>query len=286
MIAVTGATGNVGRALVGRLAAAGTPVRALVRDPHRARLPAATDVTPLTVAPEPTAMTAQFTGVTSLFLHASVTGDHTAAFLTAARAAGVEHVVVLSSIAVEDDPAHDTFIHTWHRGLEQHVRDSGLDWTFLRPGVFATNALQWAPQIHAGDTVRGPYAKGVSSPLHEADIAAVAHHALTERHSATAHVLTGPEALTTEEQLAAIAQALGRPLTYTEIPPQDVVPEMFPIIPADLVPGFVEALATTVGTTPPLTATVQDVTGTPARTFAQWAKDHADDFRPTSPSGT
>ncbi|MEI5099984.1 NAD(P)H-binding protein [Streptomyces sp. PmtG] len=279
MIVVTGATGNVGRALVTQLTTHHTPVRALTRHPQRADLPPTAHTTQLTVTADPTDMTAQFDGATALFLHAAVTGEHTAAFLTAARTAGIEHVVVLSSIAVEDDPTHDTFIHTWHRTLEQDVRDSGLDWTFLRPGVFSTNALQWATQIHAGDTVRGPYANGVSSPLHEADIAAVARHALTERHTATAHVLTGPEALTTEEQITAIGHAIGRPLTYTEIPPHDVTPDLFPIIPADMVPGFVEALATTVDTTPPLTTTVEQVIGTPARTFTQWAKDHADDFR-------
>ncbi|MGA4842592.1 SDR family oxidoreductase [Streptomyces sp. G45] len=279
MIVVTGATGNVGRALVHQLTAADTPVRALTRDPARAHLPPAADTTRLVVTPEPADMTVQFKGARQLFLHASVTGDHTTAFLAAARAAGVEHVVVLSSIAVEDDPAHDTFIHTWHRTLEQDVRDSGLDWTFLRPGVFATNALQWAWQIKQGDTVRGPYADGVSTPIHEGDIAAVARHALTERHSATAHALTGPAPITTAQQIAAIGDAVGRSLTYQEITPDEVAPEMFPIIPADMVPAFVAALAHTVEHEPPLTTTVEDVTGTPARTFAEWARDHADDFR-------
>ncbi|MEV0437365.1 NAD(P)H-binding protein [Streptomyces spectabilis] len=282
MIVVTGATGNVGSALVTQLTAADTPVRALVRDPHRAHLPATADLTRLTVSAEPADMTAQFDGADALFLHASVTGEHTTAVLAAARAAGVQHVTVLSSIAVEDDPAHDTFIHTWHRALEQDVRDSGLDWTFLRPGVFATNTLQWAWQIHEGDTVRGPYARSVLSPIHEADIAAVARHSLLERHHGTAHVLTGPEAITTEDQITAIAHAIGRPLTYTEIPPHDVVPEMFPLIPADMVPGFVASLAGTVDTAPTLTTTVEAVTGTPARTYAQWAHDHADDFRTTN----
>ncbi|WP_172385462.1 SDR family oxidoreductase [Streptomyces sp. MNP-20] len=284
MIVVSGATGNVGSALIGQLTTTDTPVRALVRDPDRAHLPPTAEVTRLTVSAEPADMTAQFDGADALFLHASVTGDHTAAFLAAARTAGVRHVTVLSSIAVEDapDPEHESFIHTWHRALEQDVRDSGLDWTFLRPGVFATNTLQWVRQIHAGDTVRGPYARGVHSPIHEADIAAVARHSLLERHTGAAHVLTGPEAITTEEQIAAIAHAIGRPLTYTEIPPQDVVPDMFPLIPADLVPGFVASLATTVDTAPPLTTTVQTVTGRPARTYAQWAQDHADDFRTTN----
>ncbi|MFD9908573.1 SDR family oxidoreductase [Streptomyces sp. NPDC059063] len=278
MIVVTGATGNVGRALVHQLTAAGAPVRALTRDPQRADLPAAADVTPLVVTPDPADMTAQFDGAKELFLHVAAPGDHTAAFLAAARTAGVEHVVALSTIAVEDGPEADSFIHTMHRKLEQDVRDSGLDWTFLRPGVFSTNSLQWAWQIKQSDTVRGPFANGVSTPIHEADIAAVARHALQERHHGIAHALTGPAPITNEQQIAAIGEAIGRPLTYAEIPPEEVVPEMFPIIPAEMVPYFIKALAATVDADPPLTATVEKVTGTPARTFAQWARDHSGDY--------
>lgn len=283
MIVVTGATGNVGRALVSQLTAADTPVRALTRDPQRANLPAGADAVRLVVSSEPADMAAQFAGATALFLHVAAGGEHTVPLLAAARDAGVEHVVVLSSIAVEDGAREGSPIHAMHIDLEQQVRDSGIDWTFLRPGAFSTNSRQWAPQIRTGDTVRGPFAKATSAPIHEADIAAVAHRALVERHAGVAHSLTGPAAATTEEQIQAIGDALGRELRFVEIPPEEVGTDLFPHVPAEMLPRMLELFATTVGVEPAITDTVEKVTGAPARTFAQWAKDHADDFRAPGP---
>lgn len=65
--------------------------------------------------------------------------------------------------------------------VERLIATSGLQWTFLRPGMFATNALGWwAPQIRAGDVVRWPYLEVPTAPIDERDIAAVAVHTLTD----------------------------------------------------------------------------------------------------------
>ncbi|WP_037668718.1 NmrA family NAD(P)-binding protein [Streptomyces griseus] len=271
MIAVTGATGNVGRALVERLTAAGRPVRALTRDPRRADLPDTAEVVPLH-HDDPTA---PFQGVTKLFLYVQA-----ADLLDAARAAGVRHVVLLSSGIIQDGADETHPIHVMHATVERRLRDSGLEWTFLRPNAFSTNALQWAPQTRAGDTVRGIFADGLSAPIHEDDIAAVAERALLDDgHTGAVHRLTGPEATTNAEQIDAIGRALGRDLRFIEIPPQDAGPELFPNVPPAMVQALVASFAATVGVPPEITTTVEDLTGAPARTFATWSTDHADDFR-------
>ena len=276
MIVVTGATGNVGRALVERLAAAGRPVRALTRDPRRAGLPQRAEVVRHQLD-DPAAL---FEGATHLFLNLQAVGDTTPALLDAARAAGVRHVVMLSSGIVREGADTSHPIYVWHVKAEQEVRDSGLQWTFLRPHMFATNTFQWAPQIRAGDTVRGAYADAVAAPIHEDDIAAVAERALLDGgHEGTAHRLTGPEPVTTAQQITAIGHAIGRDLRFTEIPADEVDPELFPHVPPEMLRGLLRGLAASVGTTPEITTTVQHITGTPARTFATWAKDHAPDFR-------
>ncbi|WP_143667991.1 SDR family oxidoreductase, partial [Streptomyces carpinensis] len=174
MIVVTGATGNVGRALVDRLLAADRPVRALTRDPRRAALPEGAEVVRFR-ADDPAAL---FTGARKLFLYVQAAGDRTAALLAAARDAGVRHVVLLSSAIITQGADETHPIHVMHATAERQIRDSGLDWTFLRPGAFATNSLQWAPQIRAGNTaVRGVFADGLTAPIHEDDIAAVAERA-------------------------------------------------------------------------------------------------------------
>lgn len=95
-------------------------------------------------------------------------------------AAHARRIVLLSSAAVSDDiEEQDNPIGAVHAAVERPVVASGLEWTFLRPCGFATNTLEWAAQIRAGDTVRGAYGAASMMLLHEADIAAVAVRALT-----------------------------------------------------------------------------------------------------------
>ncbi|MFC9679256.1 NAD(P)H-binding protein [Streptomyces sp. NPDC056948] len=278
MIVVTGPTGNVGRALVDRLVAAGRPVRALTRDPRRARLPAGVEAVRLSLD-EPAAL---FEGATELFLYVQAGGDHTPRLLAAARAAGVRHVVLLSSGIIDSGPDADEThpIHVMHATAERQLRDSGLAWTFLRPNAFAANAFQWAPQIRTGDTVRGVFADGLSAPVHEDDIAAVAERALLDDgHDGAAHRLTGPEAITNAGQVAAIGRALGRELNFAELSPEEAGPELFPHVPPDMLRALLKTFAASVGTPPEITGTVREITGRPARPFALWAEDHVDDFK-------
>lgn len=280
MIVVTGATGNVGRALVTQLTAAHVPVRALTRDPLRAGLPSVAEAARFDPAAEPADLAPLFDGASALFLHMAVVGEHADAVLTAARKGGVQHVVMLSSGIIEDGADETHPIYVAHADLEERVRRSGLDWTFLRPNAFAANAFQWADQIRAGDTVRGPFAGALTAPIHEADIAAVAARAfLDDGHRGLAHRLTGPTAVSTEEQIHAIGQALGRDLRFVEVPPEEVTEDMFPHVPAGMLQAILESFAETVGVAPEITSTVESLTGTPARTFTQWSRDHAADFR-------
>ncbi|MEV2248969.1 NAD(P)H-binding protein [Streptomyces sp. NPDC050147] len=279
MIVVTGATGNVGHALVTQLTAAQIPVRALTRDPGRARLPEGAEVARFDPAAEPADLAPLFDGAFALFLHMAAVGEHTDAVLAAARKGGVQHVVVLSSGIIEDGADKTHPIYVAHADLEQRVRESGLGWTFLRPNAFAANSLQWADQIRAGDIVRGPFAGALTAPIHEADIAAVAARAfLDDGHRGAVHRLTGPAAVSTEEQIHTIGQALGRDLRFVEVPPEEVTADMFPHVPAGMLPAILESFAETVGVTPEISSTVESVTGTPARTFSEWTQGHKNDL--------
>src|SRR2546427_12259639 len=90
---------------------------------------------------------------------------------------------------------------------------SGPEWTFLRPGGFATNALMWAPQVRAGDVVRWPYGAAARPLIHERDIADVAVQARTgDGHARARDVLTGPQVLTHVEQGPVIGEAIRPPV--------------------------------------------------------------------------
>jgi uncharacterized protein YbjT (DUF2867 family) len=185
----------------------------------------------------------------------------------------VPRIVYLSAAAAADQP--DSFWATVERLVE------GAQWTFLRPTGFATNTLMWADQIRSGDVVRWPYRAAVRSLIHERDIAAVAVRALAEDgHGGAQYVLTGPATLTQAEQVHAIGAAIGRPLRWQELP-REAARKLLADAMGD--PVFAEAAldswAEFVTRPEPVTSTVRDVTGVPARPFGQWAADHADDFR-------
>ena len=266
-IVVTGATGNVGRPLVTRLAAAGVPVRAITRTPTAGRFPGGADVAASVFDALP--------GASAVFLNSRALGAQLAEVVESARRCGVRKLVVLSAINADDDFSRQPSRVRGDRNkeVEQFAVDSGLEWVSLRPTVFATNFVgMWSAQIRAGDVVGGPYAAASSAPIVEADIAAVAAHALsTDELVGQRILLTGPQAFTHTELIEIIGTVLGRPLRYVEAPP-DVVRQRF--VDIGLGAGFADAyiamLADAVGKPALVTHDVEKVTGRPATTFSQW----------------
>jgi uncharacterized protein YbjT (DUF2867 family) len=128
--------------------------------------------------------------------------------------------------------------------------------------------------------VRWPYAEAETSPIHEADIAAVGVRALCDDgHAGAKYVITGPESLTHREQIRIIAEALGRPIRFEEISPEAARSGMSAMLSPQFADMFLDVYPTLVGKPSLVTSTVADVTGSPARAFHDWVIDHADDFR-------
>jgi uncharacterized protein YbjT (DUF2867 family) len=276
MLLVTGATGRIGRALVTELTG---EVRALVRNPA-ADLPDHVDRAVGDLG-EPATLTPAFDGVDRLFLLVPGIGtDHTANALAAARAAGVRHVVLLSSYAVLGDPP--PAMGHWHRERERMIRDSGIPATILRPCGFMTNAFDWLPTIQSGGYVLDPVGPGRAAPIDPADIAAVAARVLTEDgHEGEEYLLTGEETFTVAEQVAVLAKAIGRDLEVREVStPEEAVRFRYPDgAPPALAAAIIEGLrlmrADTVGQR---TEVVRRVVGRAPRTFADWCERNAEAF--------
>ncbi|MGY0058817.1 SDR family oxidoreductase [Streptomyces sp. LZ34] len=148
MILVTGATGNIGSALLKELRTSGAgPLRGLTRDAARSAFPAGAEAVEGDFSRVATLKPA-LDGVRALFLPSRMGPD--ADILDVARQAGVEHVVLVSSITVQTHP---------HLGpaeenlaVERLLQDSGMAWTILRPTQFASNALWWAEAIRERQT--------------------------------------------------------------------------------------------------------------------------------------
>lgn len=257
-ILVTGATGTVGRHVVEQLMDRGVQVRALTRRPESAALPAEAEVVR---ADLDTPAAEVFRGVDRMYLLAA--GD-TKLTVDLAKRAGVRRIVTLSS-AAEDE---------FHRGAESAVENSGLEWTHVRPGMFMANLRDWADGVRAG-VVREPYAQARQAPVHEVDIAAVVTRTLLEDgHIGRIYPLTGPQLLDKVEQARTIGAALGKSVRFEEISPRQWR-ESVPI--PDYVAEFL--LGIWADSDESVLTTVEDVLGRPAKTLADWASDHREDFR-------
>jgi uncharacterized protein YbjT (DUF2867 family) len=276
-ILVTGATGAIGRHVVAGLRELGAPVRALTRDPGRAALP---DDVQVVAGDLTAALPAEvFDGVRKAFVFPADGGARK--FVEQAADAGVEDLVVLSSLAAAGLTASAVRSpsHRHHSAVEREVRESGVPSTFLRPGTFATNLLAWAGELRGGDVVHGPYAASRQAPIHEADVADVAVRALTgDGHRGAVYALSGPEALTRAEQLATIAAATGRELSYREVPPEAFRAAVSAYLPDDIIAMVLDHWRETLTEPDAVLPTVREVTGSPARPLAQWARDHRADF--------
>jgi uncharacterized protein YbjT (DUF2867 family) len=281
-VLVIGATGNIGRCVVDELLSIGASVRAMTRNPDSARLPAGVESVrgDLTV---PETLNACLDSIDAVFLvWTAPPGAVAAAIKGIARRA--RRIVFLSApiktphpFFQQPNPLRDLTAH-----IEEQIEDSGLQWTFLRPGMLASNALNWwAPQIRAGDLVRWPYLTVPTAPIDERDIAAVAVCALTqEGHAGADYVLTGPQSMTQFEQIATIGAAIGRSLRIEEMTPEDFRREWTTIFNQIVVGMLLNAWAAGAGRPAHVTSTVAEVTGKAARSFREWACDHASAFRP------
>jgi uncharacterized protein YbjT (DUF2867 family) len=280
-VLVVGATGNVGRRVVGELKTTGTPVRAMTRNPDAAGLPPQVEVMRGDLS-FPETLDRCLDGIDTVFL---VWTAPPAAVAPALHrfAKHVRRIVFLSAPLKTPHPLwqQPNPHRVMFEQIEQLIEASGLEWTFLRPGMFAANALGWwASQIRSSGVVRWPYAELPTAPIHERDLAAVAVRVLCEGgHTGAEYVLTGPQSLTHAEQVSTIGRAIGRSLHVEEISPDEWRRECMPTWPATVVNMLLDAWAAAMGQPAFITSSVAELTGAPARTFLEWATDHAAQFR-------
>ncbi|MET8998938.1 NAD(P)H-binding protein [Amycolatopsis sp. NPDC004169] len=275
-VLVTGATGHVGRAVVGSLVAAGQDVRASSRDAAKLDVPDGVAKVSADLEDASTLEPA-LDGVSAAFLYTRPQGI--GAFVKAAEAAGVRHVVLLSSAAtLEPDAAHSR-IALLHRAVEDALAAGSFASTALNPGAFATNTLGWRADVAEG-VVRTAYPDSWIGAIHERDIADVAARILIDgSHDGESLALTGPEPISFREQAEVLADVLGRPLRVEELTKEQAVERMLALgWPSGVPESVLGAWARTVQEPSPVTDVVREVTGNAPRTFRQWAEEHRADF--------
>ncbi|MGW4792154.1 SDR family oxidoreductase [Nonomuraea sp. NPDC004297] len=290
MILVTGATGLVGRHLVDLLLAEGVPIRAITRDPD-ATLPEGVEKAVGDPA-RPDTVADALKGVRAVFVNPRAMGQNpdpslvrqsTGELLRFARDAGVSKAVVMSALNVDHplDQQPSRLRGEYNKEVEAATEESGLPWTAIRPGWFATNATSsWGAQIRHGDVVRSAYGDTAWAPLHERDIAAVAAHALLH-DDLIGHkpVLTGPEVMTQGQMIDVIGKAIGRPLRFEEVPHETAREAMARGgLPVPLIDAFLTLQAASYLQAGLVSDATENILGRPGLTFAQWATEQAAAF--------
>src|SRR6266403_3876233 len=280
-ILVIGGTGAVGRQVLSRLAAKGAQVRAMARNLGAARFPPQVEVVrgDLTL---PETLEGCLDGIDVVCL----VWTAPAAAVAPALERIAKHVRRIVYLSAPLKTPHPLFqqpnpLRAMFEQIERLIETSGVQWTFLRPGMFAANALSWwAPQIRSGEVVRWPYLATPTAPIDERDIAAVAVRALCEDgHAGAEYVLSGPESLSQFEQVSTIGGVIGRSLHIEEISPDEARRDLLRIGPLPAVNMLLDAWAAAIGQPAHVTSTVAEITGAPAKTFLEWATDNAAEFQ-------
>ena len=215
-LAITGATGTIGRLTAEELARGGTPLRLLARDPGRApHLPQAVVVESSDSADAQAH--AALAGVTTLLMVSAGEEEgwlqQQLGFVSAAADAGVEHVVYTS---FQGAAADATFSYARdHFATEEAIRASGMAWTMLRDS-FYLDFLALLPD--AGGAIRGPAGDGRIAAVSKLDVARSAAAVLRDpaAHAGRTYEITGPEALSFTEVAETLSAATGRRIRYVD----------------------------------------------------------------------
>jgi NAD(P)H dehydrogenase (quinone) len=214
MLAVTGATGRVGGRVARALASAGVEQRLVVRDISRAPQLENVEIVAASYGDGAAARRA-LEGVTTLFMVSAAEAadrmDQHRTFIDAAVASGVRQIVYTSFLAAAPDSTFTLGRDHW--ATEQHIRSSGVNFTFLRDSLYA----DFLPLMAGADgVIRGPAGDGRLAAVAIADVAAVATTILRapEEQLDVAYDLTGPEALTLAEAASIVTSITGRAVSY------------------------------------------------------------------------
>jgi len=288
-ILVTGATGSNGTEIIKRLSAQNIQVRAMVRNPDRAKEIALPNVEVVEGNfDRPETLLEALTEVDSAFLLTNSTEHAEAqqlAFVDAARQSGVKHIVKLSQFAAD---AHSPvrFLR-YHAAVEAAIQASGMTYTFLRPNLFMQGLLNFRSTITSQNAFYAAIGDAKVSVVDVRDIADVAVAALTEaEHEGKIYDLTGPQALTHTEMAEYLSAALKRQIAFVDIPPDQMREAMVGFgMPAWQADGLIEDYAHyRRNEAAAIASGIEDATGQAPRSFKTFACDYATIFGWTQPN--
>ncbi len=164
--------------------------------------------------------------------------------------------------------------------FEDAVRAAGPEWTILRPGGFASNAVQWAESVRAAREVVAPFGDVGLPVIDPSDIAAVAAATLVDAsHAGRTYELTGPAPISPREQAAAIGEALGEPVRFVPQTREEAFSSFVAFMPPEVAAATLDILGAPSPAEQRVSPDVSQVLGRPPRSFTEWAARNAVAFK-------
>jgi uncharacterized protein YbjT (DUF2867 family) len=280
-VLVTGATGNTGSGLVPALRSAGVDVRAFVRDESKAQ--PLKDVGAEVVVGDldrPETIEPAVEGVDKIYLltwNGPTQAQQAENVLKAAKRAGNPHIVRHSMWG----PERSRIIKQGDQ-VEKAVKSSGLPWTLLKPTFYMQNTMMAAQTITSDGVIYWDMKDGKLGMIDVRDIVDVAVAVLTGTgHEAKSYILTGPAAISFHDVAATFSKVLGKDVKYVSVPGEASLDSMISMgLPEWIAKGYVElSEGFSEGFANRATDNVAILTGHPARSFEQFARDYAQVFR-------
>jgi NAD(P)H dehydrogenase (quinone) len=279
LIAVTGATGEVGGRVARRLAERGVEQRLVVRDPSRAPELEGAEVKQASNYEAHDEMVAALRGTGTLFL---VSGEearnrieqHQTA-VDAAKDAGVERIVYLSWFHASPDTAFTFGQHHFH--TEEHIRASGLSYAFCRDNIY----LDYVPFFAGADgAIRGPGGDGSFAPVARDDVADVVVELLLDPERRGAFEVSGAESYSLAEAADRLGKAIGREVTYVDETMEEAWASRRPTGEPDwVIEGWITTyVAVANGELDEVTGTVEELTGHDPQRLEQFLEQHPESY--------
>lgn len=283
MILVTGATGTIGRKLVRQLQLSSSPFRALVRSEDKGKALGCDYA--VGDFDQPSTLAAALEGVDALFLNGpageALVRQQTAA-IEQARAAGVKRIIKVSSRGADVNASN--VIGRVHGQVERVLAESGVSWSVLRPGTFMQNLLRTAGTVRNTSKIFGAYKDGRIAFVDCEDIAACGLALLHDKghdHNGQTYTLSGPEAVSYYQIADKLAQQLGKPVSYVDLPAEQMVASLksngMPAGFAEMMVALMVQFSTGAGAN--VTPAISQLLGRPARSIDQFLADNIDAFR-------
>ena len=279
MILVTTA-GKVGSETARLLRQQDAPVRVLVRAPEKAKALAEAGVqVAVGDLDAPASLDEAMTGVTAVVLVSPGVAAQELNVIASAVRAGARHVTKVTSKASPDSPIAR---RRWQAEIEAGLAASGIAHTLLRSNAYMQNVLALAPAMAATSSFGSAARKGRVGMVDARDVAAVAAQIAGSplAHADQTYWLTGPELISNYDVAAVLSRLLGRAITYRELSFEESKDAMIRAgVPAPVAEMNAQAFSLAAeGDAEWVTGDVRSLLGRPARSFEQFAADHAAAF--------